>query len=115
VVDSFIAALRAGDFEGLIAVLDPQVIVHIDEAAAGGAPREIRGAADWAKGAIAFARLAPFVRPMLVDGAVGAVLAPQGRLSRLLRFTIRNGRIAEVDIIADPVRLQRLDLAVFES
>jgi RNA polymerase sigma-70 factor (ECF subfamily) len=115
VVDSFLAALRAGDFEGLIAVLDPQVIVHIDEAAAAGAAREIRGAANWAKGAIAFSRDARFVRPMLVDGVVGAVLAPQGKLSRVLRFTIRNGQIAEVDIIADPARLQGLDLAVLES
>jgi RNA polymerase sigma-70 factor (ECF subfamily) len=52
---------------------------------------------------------------VLVDGVVGAVLAPQGRLSRVLRFTIKNGRISEVDIIADPARLGELDLAVLES
>jgi RNA polymerase sigma factor (sigma-70 family) len=112
VVDSFLAALRAGDFEGLIAVLDPQVVVHIDAAAAAGAPREIRGAANWAKGAIAFSLGARFVCPILVDGVVGAVLAPQGKLARVLRLSIRNGRIAEVDIIADPARLEKLDLTV---
>ena len=116
VVERFLAALRAGDFEGLVAVLDPDVIVHIDEvAAAPGAAREIRGAATWAENAIAFSRGARFVRPVLVDGTVGAVLAPQGHLSRVLRLTIQEGRIKQVDIIADPARLQELDLAVLES
>ena len=116
VVDKFLAALRAGDLEGLVAVLDPEVLVNIDEAAAvPGAAREIRGAATWAKNAIAFSRGARFVRPVLVDGSVGAVLAPQGHLSRILRFTFRDGKIAQVDIIGDPVRLQELDLAVLET
>jgi len=112
VADAFLAALRAGDFEGLVAVLDPDVAVHIDEAAAQGAAREIRGAANWARGAITFSRGARFVRLVLVDGVVGAVLAPQGKLSRVLRFTIKNGRIAEVDIIAEPARLRELDLSI---
>lgn len=116
VVDKFLAAVRAGDFEGLVAVLDPDVVVHIDEAAAApGAAREIRGAATWAKNAIAFSRGARFVRPVLVDGTVGAMLAPQGHLSRILRLTITEGRIREVDIIGDPARLQELDLAVLEN
>jgi RNA polymerase sigma-70 factor, ECF subfamily len=116
VVDKFLAALRAGDFEALVAVLDPDVLVHIDEAAAApGAAREIRGAATWAKNAIAFSRGARFVRPVLVDGTVGAMLAPQGHLSRVLRLTIKGGKIAQVDIIGDPVRLQELDLAVLEN
>jgi RNA polymerase sigma-70 factor (ECF subfamily) len=116
VVDKFLAALRAGDFEALVAVLDPDVLVHIDEAAAApGAAREIRGAATWAKNAIAFSRGARFVRPVLVDGTVGAMLAPQGHLSRVLCLTIKGGKIAQVDIIGDPVRLQELDLAVLEN
>ena len=116
VVDKFLAALRAGDFEGLVTVLDPDVLVNIDEAAAApGAAREIRGAATWAKNAIAFSRGARFVRPVLVDGTVGAMLAPQGHLSRVLRLTIKEGKITQVDIIGDPARLQELALAVLEG
>ena len=116
VVDKFLAALRAGDFEGLVAVLDPDVLVNIDEAAAAsGAAREIRGAATWARNAIALSRGARLVRPVLVDGTVGAVLAPQGHLSRVLRLTIKAGKITQVDIIGDPARLQELDLAVLEN
>lgn len=116
VVERFLSALRAGDVEGLVAVLDPDLLVRVDKAAAApGAAREIRGAETWARSAIAFSRGARFVRPVLVDGTVGAVLAPQGHLARVLRFTITNGRIAQVDIIADPARLRDLDLAVLES
>jgi len=114
VADAFLAALRSGDFEGLIAVLDPDVVVRIDEAAARpGAPREIRGARNWAKGAIAFSQqLAGDVRPMLVNGEVGLVWAPQGRLFRVLRFSIADGKIATVDVIAEQTRLKELELAV---
>jgi RNA polymerase sigma factor (sigma-70 family) len=112
VVDAFLAALRGGDFQGLMAVLDPDVVLRVDEAAARpGAPRELRGAQAWAKGAIAFAQLAAGgLRPMLVDGTVGLVFAPGGRLSRVLKFTITNGKIAEANIIADPARLRELQL-----
>jgi len=116
VVDAFLTALRGGDVEGLIAVLDPEVVVRVDEAAARpGAPREIRGAKTWAKGAVAFAQLAQSLQPMLVDGAVGLVWAPGGRLSRVLRFTITSGKIVDVDIIADPARRRELDLAVLKE
>jgi hypothetical protein len=77
VVDAFLAALRAGDFEGLLAVLDPDVVVRVDEAAARrGAPREIRGARNWATGALALSKVARFVQPTLVNGAVGLRLGP---------------------------------------
>ena len=77
VVDAFLAALRGGDFEGLLAVLDPDVVVRVDEALAGpGAPREIRGARNWATGALAFSKVARFVQPTLVNGAVGLRLGP---------------------------------------
>jgi RNA polymerase sigma factor (sigma-70 family) len=114
VADAFLTAIRAGDIEGLIAVLDPEAIIQIDEAAARpGAPREIRGARNWAKGAIAFSQqLAGDIRPMLVNGEVGLVWAPGGHLRRVLRFSISDGRIGKVDIIADEERLRNLELAV---
>jgi RNA polymerase sigma-70 factor (ECF subfamily) len=112
VVEAFLTALRGGDFDGLIAVLDPDVVVRIDAAASGDIPREIHGATNWARGAIAFSRFAPFTQVALVDGAVGLILAVRGRLLRALRLSIRKGRIAEVDIVADRERLQKLDLGV---
>ena len=116
VVDAFLAALRAGDFEGLLAVLDPDVVVRMD--AAPGAPREFRGAANWARGATAtFSRFARFVHPAVavVNGTVGLVFAPGGKLSRALSFTIANGKIAAVEIITDRDRLQQLDLSVLDD
>jgi len=116
VVDAFLAALRAGDFQGLLAVLDPDVVVRLGPGAgAPGAPREIRGAENWARGAVAFSRLARFVQPALINGSVGLVFAARGKLSRVLTFTIVNGKIAEVEIIADPQALQQLDLAVLNN
>src|SRR5579872_6982044 len=116
VVDSFLAALRAGDVEGLIAVLDPEVVVRIDETAARpGAPREVRGARTWAQGAVAFRQFARSVAPMLVDGAPGLVLAPRGRLSRVIRFTVVGEKIVEAEIIADPARLRDLDVRVLRA
>lgn len=113
VVDAFLSALRAGDFEGLLAVLDPDVLVRLSPGAgAPGAPQEIRGAENWARGAVAFSNLAQFVQPALVNGAAGLVFAPRGRLSRALTFTIVNGKIAEVEVITDRQRLQQLDLSV---
>jgi RNA polymerase sigma-70 factor (ECF subfamily) len=111
VVDAFLAALRAGDFDALVAVLDPDVVVRV-AGAPGGAPREIRGATTWASGAIAFAHLARSARLALVNGEVGLVFAPRGRLSRAVTLTIIGGKIAQVDIISDPSRLNQLDIAV---
>lgn len=116
VVKAFLTALRAGDFEGLLAVLDPDVVVRADAVAAGPRGRtEVRGATNWAKGAVAFSRLVRGVEPVLVDGSVGLVLAPGGRLARILTFTITNGRIVEVEIIGDPNRLQQLKLSVLDN
>src|SRR5919106_895357 len=105
VVEAFIAALRAGDFEGLLAVLDPDLLVRADMAVPSGAPTEIRGAAVWAKQAVAFGHLARLTRPALVNGAIGVVVAPQGRLVRALRFMIANGKITEIEVIGNPARL----------
>lgn len=113
VVYAFLTALEGGDFEGLVAVLDPGVLVHIDEAAGRpAAPREIRDARNWAQGAIAFSQMARFAQAATVDGSVGIVFAPHGKLSRVLRFTIANGKIVQADIVAEPARLRELDLAV---
>src|SRR5256714_493475 len=116
VVDAFLAALRRGDVEGLVSVLDPDVLVRVDEAGSRpGAPREIRGARNWAKGAIAFSPAARFAQAALVDGVPGAVFAPGGKLHNALRFTITLGKIVQVDVIANPVRVREIDLAVFED
>jgi hypothetical protein len=119
VVDAFVAALRAGDFAGMIAVLDPDVLVRAETPEGG--MREIRGAQNWAKGAIAYqARfpIAQFGRAMqlaLVDGAVGIVLAPRGHLERVLRFTVVDGKIRECDIIVNPERLRGLEIATLSE
>jgi len=116
VANAFLAALRAGDIEGLISVLDPDVVVHVDEAAARpGAPREIRGAQTWARGAVAFAAMAQHVQPALVNGSAGLVWAPHGRLMRVVTFTLKGGRIAQAEIMADPARLRELSIAALAS
>ena len=79
-----------------------------------GAPAEIRGAAVWAKQAVAFGHLARLVRPALVNGAIGVVMAPRGRLSRALTFTIANGKITEIEVIGDPARLGELDVSIVD-
>ena len=113
---AFLTAVRAGDFDGLVAVLDPDVVIRIDEAAAvPGTPREIRGARNWAKGAISFSRGARFAEPMLVDGTVGLIFAPHGRLLRVLQFTIEHGKIAEVNIVGDPASLREFKLGVLDN
>ena len=111
VVDAFLGALRAGDFEGLLTVLDPNVVVRTDIA---GVP-EICGARNWAQGAVAFSRMAQGVQRALVNGSAGLVFAPGGRLSRALSFTIEHGKIIQIEVIADPERLRQLDLAVLDD
>ena len=113
VAAAFLAALRAGDVEALIAVLDPDLVVHADAAArAPGAPAEVRGAQFWARQAVAYTKGARFVQLALINDAVGLVLAPRGKLSRALRFTLGpGGKIARIDIIGEPARLRALRLA----
>ena len=114
VVDAFLAALRAGDFEGLLTVLDPDLVVRADMPVPSGAPTEIRGAAVWAKGAIVYGHLARLTQPALVNGAIGVVVAPRGRLVRALRFTIANGKITEIEVIGNPARLGELDVSIVD-
>jgi RNA polymerase sigma factor (sigma-70 family) len=116
VVEAFLTALRGGDFEGLLAVLDPNLVVRVDASAvAPGGSREIRGAETWAKGALAFQRVGRFAQPALVNGTVGIIFAPRGRLFRVLNFTFSRGKIVQIDVIADPARLSEVDLAVLSD
>jgi RNA polymerase sigma-70 factor (ECF subfamily) len=101
--------LRGGDFQWLLAVLDPDLVVRADMP---GAPAEIRGAANWAQGAVAYGHMARVVRPDLVNGAVGVVMAPRGRLVRALTFKIANGKITEIEVIGDPARLGQLEVSI---
>jgi RNA polymerase sigma factor (sigma-70 family) len=112
VLDAFLKAAREGDFEALVEVLDPDVVLRADRRA--DAPRVLRGAANVARGALAFSRLDVEVRPALVNGAVGTVTFRDGRPFALAGFTIRNRRIVEMDIIADPERLSQLDLTLLD-
>lgn len=112
VVETFIAALRRGDVEGLIAILDPEVVGRAGDDT--GNVREVRGARTWASGAVAFAQLANRMAPALIDGSVGLVMAPKDRLFRALRFTFEGDRITRAEVIADRARLDALDIAAIE-
>jgi RNA polymerase sigma-70 factor (ECF subfamily) len=113
----FITATRTGDLAGLLSLLDPDLVVRADEfAARPGAPREIHGAETWAKSAIEFSKtVRSGVAPALVDGNVGLIWAPRGQLRRVLRMSIADGRIAQIEIIGDPARLAEFEIAVLES
>jgi RNA polymerase sigma factor (sigma-70 family) len=113
VVDAFFAAAREGDFEGLVAVLDPDVVLRAD----GGEERNrptvtLRGARSVAENASGAAKLGRYVRPALVNGAAGAVVVVNGRLFAVMGFTVTDGRIAAIDLLYDPQRLAGLDLTV---
>jgi RNA polymerase sigma factor (sigma-70 family) len=116
VVEAFLTAARGGDFEALLAVLDPEVVVRADRAAVPpGSALELRGATAVAKQALTGSRGARFAHPMLVNGTVGVIVAPRGRLSLVITFKTRGERIVGIDVIADPVRLRQLDLAVLDD
>src|SRR3954454_6643369 len=110
-VDAFLTAARDGDFDALLAVLDGDVVLHVDATAAG-SPTTIRGAHAVDGNARAFSANARFAEPALVDGAVGIVVAPKGKLALVLRFSVVGDKISEIDIDADPQRLRAFDLRV---
>ena len=113
VIDAFFAASRDGDFDALVAVLDPDVELRID----GGVLREeasliLRTAQAVAAYSSTYSKLYPFVRPALINGAAGAVVAPAGRVFSVMAFTVTNGKITQIDVLVDPERLRQLNLAI---
>ena len=127
VVEAFLAAVRGGDLAGLLAVLDPDAVLHIDAAsrvdgvvrvdapaAEAGQPRELKGASTWAARMIALTRGLPgrFVQLAEVEGSVGVIFAPRGKLVRAITFTFAGDRITRVESVGDPVRLRQLVIHV---
>lgn len=119
VVDAFLAASRNGDFDALLLVLDPDITLHVESSllptgAPTGAPNDIHGARNVAGQAVAYSGRAPFTQPALVNGDVGIVVAPRGKLLLVgvLRFDLGRRVIVEMDLIADPLKLHGLDIAV---
>ncbi|AXK35677.1 RNA polymerase subunit sigma-70 [Streptomyces armeniacus] len=116
VVDAFLAAARSGDLGALLAVLAPDVVRHADPAVLpAGRAAVARGADVVARETLVFGRRSRLAAPALVNGAVGVVVAPHGRLLLALAITVEGGRVAAYDVIADPERLRRLDLAVLDG
>jgi RNA polymerase sigma-70 factor (ECF subfamily) len=115
VVDAFFAAARGGDFDGLVALLDPDVVLRSDGGARPGVTQVVRGAKTLAGRAIMFARPAASLRPALVNGAAGVVVTLRSEPVSVWGFTVSGGKIVEIDIVADPERLRRLDLAVLDD
>jgi len=111
VADAFMKASREGDFEGLLAVLDPDVVVRADRSIPKGAPLEVRGARNVAERALYFRQLAEFAQPVLVNGAAGFLVAPQGQLFAVAALTVVGGKITEMDFVTDPDKLQKLTLS----
>ena len=120
VVDAFLAAARNGDFEALLAVLDPDVVVRADQGAvpggaAGAVAGEVRGAAAVASRALLFAQLGLLTRPALVNGVAGAVTTRDGVAVSVGAFTVRRGKVVALDILADLDRLRTLDLTILDA
>jgi RNA polymerase sigma-70 factor (ECF subfamily) len=115
VVNAFLAAARAGDSTVLLSMLDPDVVVRSDGGPTLAATSmEVRGAPAVAGQAVTFAQLATLVQPVVVNGAAGAVSwLPSGRLFSLMAFTVRLGKIVEIDVLNDPERLRQLKLESF--
>jgi RNA polymerase sigma factor (sigma-70 family) len=116
VVEAFLTAAREGDFEALVALLDPDVVLRADSGP--GLPLatlELRGAAEVAARALAYARLQLFNRPVLVNGQLGMIAYRDGQPFSVGAITVRGGRIVAMDILADPERLSQLDLTAVEG
>jgi RNA polymerase sigma factor (sigma-70 family) len=115
VVEAFFAATRDGDFEALLALLDPEIVCRIDGTGLPmGAPTVLRGASNVATRGLAASGGRRHSQLALVDGAVGIVVAPYGRLLAVLSFSVSGAKIVEMDVISDEARLRGLDLAVLD-
>jgi RNA polymerase sigma-70 factor (ECF subfamily) len=116
VVNAFMAAARDGDFDALVATLDPDVVLHSDGGTARpAASSQVRGALEVARRAAMWSRVDLVMHPALVNGAVGAVATRGGVVFSIASIIVRNGKIAEMDFIADPERLARLDLTMLDD
>jgi RNA polymerase sigma factor (sigma-70 family) len=113
VVEAFLAAARDGNFERLVAVLDPDVVLRADFGAAGS--REVRGVAAVADQAVFYSQLGLVMKPALINGAMGLVTTRDGRPFSVGAFTVRHGRIVEMDWFADAARLRELDLTILDD
>ena len=114
VVEAFLAASQEGDFDRLVAVLDPDVVVRADFGRVGGA-RETRGAAAVARQALGYARIGLELRPALINGVPGAVAFRDGKPFSIGAVAIRNGKIVELDFLNDPERLRQVDLTILDG
>jgi RNA polymerase sigma-70 factor, ECF subfamily len=116
VVEAFLAAARDGDFDRLVAVLDPDVVLRVDlgPLLVGGS-REVRGAAAVASQAVTYSQLGILTQPALINGAAGSVSFRDGRPFSIGGVIVRGGKIVEMDILADPARLRELDLSVLDN
>jgi RNA polymerase sigma factor (sigma-70 family) len=116
VVDAFFAATRDGDFDALVAVLDPDVVLRANGGDAPNRPTVVLNGAQTVAGqAVLAQRFAPFARPALINGAAGVVAATGKKVFAVMAFTVVNGKIVEIDILYDPKRVEDLDLTVLDS
>ncbi|HEY1591852.1 MAG TPA: RNA polymerase sigma factor SigJ [Solirubrobacteraceae bacterium] len=117
VIGAFIAASREGDFDALVAVLDPDVVLRADSGPGvpPGASLEVRGAEAVASRALSFSRMDLVAQPALINGAAGAVSLKDGEPFSIAAVTVRNGRIVELDFVSDPEILARLDLTLLDA
>ena len=116
VVEAFLAAVQNGDFEALVTVLDPEIVLRADGGAVKGMSRFVRGAQAVMAQAAAFSKLGLSSQVVLVNGNIGVVSRlPDGRVFSVVGFTIASGKVVEMDILADPERLSRIDLSAIES
>jgi len=115
VVDAFIAAARGGDFDALVAVLDPDIVLRSDGGAAAGLSQYVRGAKAVAGQAMMWARVDLTMRRALINGAAGMVTYLRGQPFAICAVTVKNGRLAEIDFLADPERIGQLDLTALSD
>jgi RNA polymerase sigma-70 factor (ECF subfamily) len=115
VVDAFFAAARDGDFDALLAVLDPEVVLRSDAGFLREGSRVVQGAEAVASQAFSFRRGWPWVRPVLVNGVAGVVIVPHGRLATVMAFTVVDDRVVAIDALSDPDRLADIDVTFLDG
>jgi RNA polymerase sigma-70 factor (ECF subfamily) len=115
VVEAFLSASRNGEFSALLALLDPDVVLRVDDALQdAGGQLEFRGVAAIVERCRNLTRVARFCRVALLDGTPGLVMAPRGRLARAIVFSFSGDKVIHIEVLGDPARLRRLDVTVLE-